>query len=640
METKVKKREWVKTALIIFLAVLLVLTFFSNTILNASLPEVAAQLVEGGQINARIRGQGTVSANETYDVTISQTRKVGSVLVKVGQTVQAGDVLFLLESEDSEELKAAQEQLTQMELSYEKSLIEAGNAAAQENREVQQAQQAYNEALALYNQYSALDASTLIAEKAKAEAEQKELDRAQTEAEKALSDAENERTYQDALTDLSSLKPQLDSLEDTIETLEDQLQSVRRVRRPNAIRDDLSSLDNQYANALMRYEADYLLLMKLSGDRSYIAEEYVANSAELSAVLAAEEYTQSADDLIAAYDALKDYYEEKAELETELEKAEANETAEQANEKIERQLSEARSEYRQIQQALSEAEAVVAEQEKTIKVLRAAAENARAAAEVQQAYVQKLEDAAGAAETVKSARKALEDLIFQNSLGDSSALDMQAAADEIEKQKEQIEALKAEADGQEVTAKVSGVIASISVSAGNTVGAETPLAGITVADRGYTIKIPVTAEQARKVKIGDTAELVNYWGGDVTAVLEQVASDPADPQNSKLLIFKLTGDVTPDQNLTLSIGQKSAGFDALVPNSAVHTDNNGDFVLMIVAKSTPLSTRYTAKRVDVQVLARDDTLSAVSGVAAGDFVITTSAKPIEAGAQVRLVDNG
>ena len=33
METTVKKREWVKDAAILFLAVLLVLTFFSNTII-------------------------------------------------------------------------------------------------------------------------------------------------------------------------------------------------------------------------------------------------------------------------------------------------------------------------------------------------------------------------------------------------------------------------------------------------------------------------------------------------------------------------------------------------------------------------------------------------------------------------------
>ena len=75
-EQKVKKRGWVKNAAIIFLAAMLVLTFFSNTIMNHSLPEVAAQYVQSGTINAKIRGTGTVAANESYEVQSEQAREV------------------------------------------------------------------------------------------------------------------------------------------------------------------------------------------------------------------------------------------------------------------------------------------------------------------------------------------------------------------------------------------------------------------------------------------------------------------------------------------------------------------------------------------------------------------------------------
>lgn len=40
-------------------------------------------------------------------MTINQTRKIASVLVKVGQSVNAGDTLFLLESQESDEVKTA-----------------------------------------------------------------------------------------------------------------------------------------------------------------------------------------------------------------------------------------------------------------------------------------------------------------------------------------------------------------------------------------------------------------------------------------------------------------------------------------------------------------------------------------------------
>ena len=47
-----KRREWVKNAAIVFLAVMLALTFFSNTIMNYSLPEVATQYVQRGSFTA------------------------------------------------------------------------------------------------------------------------------------------------------------------------------------------------------------------------------------------------------------------------------------------------------------------------------------------------------------------------------------------------------------------------------------------------------------------------------------------------------------------------------------------------------------------------------------------------------------
>ena len=252
----------------------------------------------------------------------------------------------------------------------------------------------------------------------------------------------------------------------------------------------------------------------------------------------------------------------------------------------------------------------------------------------------KLQSAATAAETVKSTKSALEELVFNQNLGDSSALDMQAAKKTIEEKREALEKLISSTDDLEVKAKVGGVVAAINVNAGNSIGPDSPLATLNVADRGYTIKISVTTDQAKRVKVGDTADVVNYWGGNVEAVLESIARDPSNPQGGSLLVFKLTGDVDPNTNLTLSIGQKSASYDALVPNSAVRTDNNGTFVLALTSKSTPLSTRYTATRVPVQVLASDDTSSAVSGIGSGEFVITTSTKPLDAGTQVKLADNG
>ena len=107
MEFKPKNRDWVKNAAIIFLAVLLVLTFFSNTIMNRSLPEVATAGVTDGSIVAKVRG----------------TREIRSVMVKVGQEVKTGDTLFVLGAGDSQELEAAKETLRDLQYAYQKSAV-------------------------------------------------------------------------------------------------------------------------------------------------------------------------------------------------------------------------------------------------------------------------------------------------------------------------------------------------------------------------------------------------------------------------------------------------------------------------------------------------------------------------------------
>ena len=123
MEFKPKNRDWVKNAAIIFLAVLLVLTFFSNTIMNRSLPEVATAGVTDGSIVAKVRGTGTVKANGSHDVKTTQTREIRSVMVKVGQEVKTGDTLFVLGAGDSQELEAAKETLRDLQYAYQKSAV-------------------------------------------------------------------------------------------------------------------------------------------------------------------------------------------------------------------------------------------------------------------------------------------------------------------------------------------------------------------------------------------------------------------------------------------------------------------------------------------------------------------------------------
>lgn len=628
METNVKKREWVKTVAIIFLAVMLVLTFFSNTIMNHSLPEVATANVTSGTINAKIRGQGTVSANETYDVTIKQTRKVASIKVKAGQEVAAGDVLFTLEAEESDELKQAQADLESMELNYEKSLIAASTEAARENREVQKLQETYNDLLAQYHQYSNKDASQIAKEKAAADAKLKEL---QADSKAAQSD------YEARVAEKTELESEAAELKTHIASL----------KAVMGKQEEIIAAQNTLYQDQIRYLNDYNRLMELAGQNPQVAMSYARYPEQFANMLTEQDLAGTTGDSKTADPKLA-RAQEIATAYTTLTKDQSNIdslTAERDNMIYDidgvRDYSQVESEYRY---AYNEYDAVKRELDSfdsETSRLKKLAEDAAQAVTDQQEVVDKLASAGTLADQVKSAKQALEDKIFEQSLSDGSSLDLEAAKKAIDEKKADIEKLTQNADETEVKAKVAGTVSNIAITAGSNANAETPLITLNLTDRGYTVKISVTNDQAKKVRVGDNAELVNYWyGGDIQATLENITNDPQNPGKGRLLVFRLTGDVEPDTNLTLSIGQKSANYDCIVPNSAVRTDSNGTFVLAITVKSSPLGNRYTATRVDVQELAKDDTNTAVTGLSSGDFVITTSTKPIEAGTQVRLVDNG
>jgi multidrug efflux pump subunit AcrA (membrane-fusion protein) len=285
----------------------------------------------------------------------------------------------------------------------------------------------------------------------------------------------------------------------------------------------------------------------------------------------------------------------------------------------------------QLKEQIRAWEATQRQQEASITTLEA---NLAALQEKQTAYK-------AALETVNAKQRELETTLSGKDIDKQlNNLELQSMNIEIEKQQELVDKYTKDSVGAEIKSPVSGVVSAINVSAGKDTTPDQAMAVIDVVDRGYILKIPVTNEQAKQVKVGDTAEVTNYyWGNEITAVLESITSDPSSAGQKKLLVFRVSGDIEAGTNITLSVGQRSAPMDAIVPKSAVREDANGKFVLVVTSRSTPLGNRYTATRADIQVLAEDDTSVAVSGLASSDYVITTSSKPLDAGSQVRMVEN-
>ena len=754
-ESTIKRRIWIRNAIILILIALLLLTLFSNTILNHSLPEVAVQYPQYTSIASRIRATGTVEANQSYGLSIEQSRNVESIQVRVGQSVNKGDVLMTLEAGDSKELDDARLALSNLKLelirkqqenpalqsdaakdNYENLLAELSDARATlvliqreladikalqdkvptqdeiRNAEVvvEQSQQLldfYTTEIARLagkqgmlggnGYYTAAEIAEML-DKA-----QSDYDSAREEEGKAalLYDSANTdlKTWEDRVASIKKTlenakkavagyeiynpggvtKEQVEAKKMEMEKYKSDLEKAERyftedryfaakatydaareeydTKKATASEDELTGLKNAVeaaAKALEPMEQEYNDLVTLR-QNAYTAEQQYNSltlqymqSAQSDAILnqlnrAVEQAQYEADRLESSrQEAEKTLAERKADFEK------AQEAVKQAESELKRVQNY--ENYEALGEEIKELTAQKNDIEKQMKDAQALIDSGsdEGVRQLQTRINEKNREITAQSKTVSNLEKQVADA---KALADGSSdaaklnqqqyeIELKQIEDRIAKQEKDIARLEKASVEPTLTSPVTGVIESISVVVGKMAEANTTLMSITVSDMGYTVKCTVTSEQAAKVKVGDEATLQWYYWGDMpTAKVVSIKADASSQGKNKVITLSVTGEVSPGTSLTFTLGNKNATYDCVVPNSAVREDADGKFVLVVSAKSTPLGNRYVAKRVPVEVIASDETNSALSGNVSGQYVITTSATPISDGMQVRLSEN-
>ncbi len=573
------RKDKIKNITIIFLLVMLILTFFSNTIMNYSLVEVSTQQVTSGQITSKVRGSGSVEASESYSVTIEETRKIATVNVKKDAEVATGDLLFTLEDTDSDELDAAKKSLNEAQAAYESAVLTAGITVAerqsieagkgssltQKQNEIAAANQRVKDAQA------AVDAAQASVDKIKAQIDAVSNSTADTTAEeKAVLDAEKKNSEaQDSLTSAESTYTPVKSAYD-------------------AALSALQSAQSAYDEAKTAYD-----------NLPSTATEADKQTAKTSVAIAETKLKAAK----ATYDARKD------------------------------DLNKVQGSYDSAKSAATDSKNALSNANYNLSVKKLTGTNTAEANNLQaqlNTATAALTDANTALTSATNDQKKVNDKI-------SGEVTIASAYKTMTDLQEEVAKLQAKSIGTEITSPISGTVTDIAVTAGTTVNANDVMMTIQPENKAYVLQFSVTENQAKKVRVGDTAEILNNWyGNDVSAVVSAIRKDPQNRSNS-IIICEMKGDVSVGDSYTLSIGEQSSNYDTIVPTSAIREDSNGKFILIIESKSTPLGNRYYARRVDVDVITSDDTKSAVTGALEGyEYVITTTTKPIKENEQVRL----
>ncbi|MDE5935945.1 MAG: RND transporter [Ruminococcus sp.] len=587
-----KRRDVIKTVLIIFLAVLLVLTFFSNTIMNKSLSQISTERTSSGKLTERLRGSGMVASNQSYGVTVDGNKTVDTVMVKAGKEVEKGDVLFTVGTGESEELTVAEDALNVLKLEYQKAMLTPPADYTEENQAIKNARD---------------DLASAIAKRDNAIANQGGVQAAK----------DNYNNNKSQLNHYTKLETKLTAVISAIDT-------DSYAGAPAEYTGELISLQNAYTDAEAEYNSAKSLYMALVSGGS-LSDNNDKNDMSGADITTRESEEPTTNGTIASVVSTEEIEAAKADMEAK-----------------EAEMNTAKDNYDNAKYSLrTQYAAQLADTESNIEWYTAQINEYESNNTDSGMTIDDLE------EDVKTKQRALEDLITalnktmkdNDNQGKLTNLDIEAKKKEIERAEKKVEKLRKETETTEIKSKHSGVVSSVNIKAGDETVPDMELITIDIAEEGYTVQITVDAEKTKKIKKGTAAEVVNNWSGSIEAILTDIKNDTTAGSKNRILVFSVTGDVDSGSYIDLSIPCGSGNYDAIVPKSAIYEDKDGKFVLTVMSKSSPLGNRYYAQKVPVEIQASDELSSAVSGnIRNGDYVITAASKPVSPGDQVKMKD--
>lgn len=626
MEKKpANRREWIKNCIIVFLVIMLILTFFSNTIMNASLPEVTTAYVQSGVITEVVRGTGTVEASDPYKVLATENRKIASVLVSEGDHVEIGDTIFALEDSESDEIKELQDQIDEAELNYYLTLLSGdmtASAAINADKNGAGSFSTYINQIKKYDDAIAATEAAISVAKAGVDDKNRQnngidLNSSQAEANKAQLELERQR-----------LQEQYDAKKNS--------QAAEYAKKLSLIDAEIAEIEEARKNTTVVTTADVVAAVitvkeKVDG-ASDITVDSSAAMETLESVLSVIEGKATGDEkanddyknaLKDAKDKIGSYYNSLGSEETL------------------RKLNNEKNRYEALQAADSKVSFSdtndflnyvnkIYEADQTINGLKTSKADLAAAIAGDEDAIKRSEDSLNKLNEDRA--KLISDI--------KNTYSIDSYQKKLNAMKEKLAKLQESAYGGSVTAPVAGTVKNLTLVAGEETMKDQELFTIVPDGKGMIVQISVDNAQAKRIKKGDIGELP--WRFDNTrCVVTNVSIDPASEGKNQLITFKIEDDdgwIMIGQNLNISVGSGSQNFDMIVPKAAVRSDNSGDYVLVIKAKNSPLGNRYSAKKVAVTKLSSDDNSIAISGdLNPYDYVVIQSNKIITDNQQVRLI---
>ena len=575
------RRTRVVKAMIAFVVILALLTFFSNTIMNLTIPKVMGTYASRGNLSYSNSAKGNITVENHTEVKGLDGRTVDQVMVTNYDSVEKGDTILTLKSiEESEDIQTKKDRLKTLE--REAEYEERGSSTT----DFTSYYDSINLAKATLS--DAEDTLDKVLNKDDVEAENKKI--IDEESAKAVS---LEASVNAAAKTVEDIKKDIAAIDASIAPLKSQIDVYVALGTPTPTPTPVPGTEETEPEPSLPEGVTPTPTPVPNLDPDGLDKDSP---------------TYEMDKLLLK---ISQYEEQKKNLESQLEAA---------------------------QQRLDEASAELAECQGKIQD----AKNAIAALSTLPSEASARNAVTSAQNAVNSAQKSLSDAMTQAGISEDKARDLAEDRDEeIAKLKKDIAELEKQAKITAITAPVDGYIYNIAVSSGDTLTAKTLVTYIIPkTDRVCSVSFTFTSQAAQNIWVGMSLEVTSGFINGCTVT--SIKPDPNNPRGYKIVKCMVDGnDAWPDEEITVNAGRGNDNYKCVVPSSAVSKDNNGAFVYVIVGSSTPLGDKYNVKRVDVTVEATDGSASAIKGEGLDKYdvmIVVRSEKPLEDGQRVRLED--
>lgn len=640
-----------------FLAFMIVFTVLSRAADSVSVAQVSVKKPEKGKIEHIVSGTGKVVQNREQSVYTEPNQIVKTIYIEEGQQVQEGDLLFELE------LDSLKEQILKMKQDMKIADLQSEDKASGRDAQAWQRATAQNRAVEDYS-VAAGKADTAISRAAselkKAKKRLKELKKAaankkdpsaKDEVAEILRQAyeEKQQAYQEAVQAGDELKKEIE--EAVKKALEDAQAGESAIAGRMTLERELHMAENQEITESGQEMEDFVP-----------AEDFVLTTEETDALIPEtdtevetngtipEMDTEAGTDIMVPQpdtggstdipmpqpdtggtnSVTPPSQAELAVLEQQI-RQQNQPYLDAANEWVAR----TKREMEQAQKALEDY--LFAKVSQNAQDIAALIE--QQAQEVQAKQLVYNDALTAKNDSLRTAGRAIEDASAPQ------ASDSTGEIDAITREQQELALSKLEKllekDGK-VTAPITGIVTLLKLTTGERTpdGTAVLLADTT---EGNKLVVQVSAEQEKYIAREDEVTLKPNGKKDA---LEGLTVDSVRSNEENREMLDITVKLPKD---TLEIGtsaelictKTSELYEVCVPIQALHMENNNYFVYVLQETQSVLGNELTARRVDVNVLDKNETMAAlaVGGLSSSQEVIVDADKYIESGSRVRLLES-